>query len=420
MLSGMPIGFCFLLICVGGMYIYFGGGIGLEQLIISIYTTTNSFILLPIPLFILMGEVMFHSGIAPVLIKVVDKWLGRLPGRLGLLAVGAGTLFSTLTGTSMASVAMLGSVLAPEMEKQGYKKPMSLGPILGSGGIAMMIPPSSLAVLLGAIAEVSIGRILIAIIIPGLVMAVFYAAYIIIRCWAQPSIAPSYEIEDVTMSEKIRDLVKYVLPQGIVIFLVIGVIFLGVATPSEAAATGSVGTIALAFLYKRMNWDVFKKSIIGTLSVSGMIFLIIAGATAFSQILAFSGATNGLSDIVMNLQLPPTVIIFIMMGIVLFLGSFMDVVAIMMITLPIFIPVVKSLEYNTVWFCVLFLLNLEMAMTTPPFGMSLFVMKGVAPEDTKMMDIYTAGLPFLGLDLIVLILIIFFPSLALWLPAFMR
>ena len=251
-------------------------------------------------------------------------------------------------------------------------------------------------------------------------MAVFYAAYIIIRCWAQPSIAPSYEIEDVTMSEKIRDLVKYVLPQGIVIFLVIGVIFLGVATPSEAAATGSVGTIALAFLYKRMNWDVFKKSIIGTLSVSGMIFLIIAGATAFSQILAFSGATNGLSDIVMNLQLPPTVIILIMMGIVLFLGSFMDVVAIMMITLPIFIPVVKSLEYNTVWFCVLFLLNLEMAMTTPPFGMSLFVMKGVAPKDTKMMDIYTAGLPFLGLDLIVLILIIFFPSLALWLPAFMR
>ncbi len=416
----MPIGFCFLLICVGGMYIFFGGGIGLEQLIISIYTTTNSFILLPIPLFILMGEVMFHSGIAPVLIKVVDKWLGRLPGRLGLLAVGAGTLFSTLTGTSMASVAMLGSVLAPEMEKQGYKKPMSLGPILGSGGIAMMVPPSSLAVLLGAIAEVSIGRILMAIIIPGLVMAVFYAAYIIIRCWAQPSIAPSYEIEDVTMSEKIRDLVKYVLPQGIVIFLVIGVIFLGVATPSEAAATGSVGTIALAFLYKRMNWDVFKKSIIGTLSVSGMIFLIIAGATAFSQILAFSGATNGLSDIVMNLQLPPTVIILIMMGIVLFLGSFMDVVAIMMITLPIFIPVVKSLEYNTVWFCVLFLLNLEMAMTTPPFGMSLFVMKGVAPKDTKMMDIYTAGLPFLGLDLIVLILIIFFPSLALWLPAFMR
>ena len=420
MLSGMPIGFCFLLICVGGMYIYFGGGIGLEQLIISIYTTTNSFILLPIPLFILMGEVMFHSGIAPVLIKVVDKWLGRLPGRLGLLAVGAGTLFSTLTGTSMASVAMLGSVLAPEMEKQGYKKPMSLGPILGSGGIAMMIPPSSLAVLLGAIAEVSIGRILIAIIIPGLVMAVLYAAYIIIRCWLQPSIAPSYELEVVTKSEKIRDLVKYVLPQGIVIFLVIGVIFLGVATPSEAAATGSVGTIALAFLYRRMNWDVFKKSIIGTLSVSGMIFLIIAGATAFSQILAFSGATNGLSDIVMNLQLPPTVIIFIMMGIVLFLGSFMDVVAIMMITLPIFIPVVKSLDYNTVWFSVLFLLNLEMAMTTPPFGMSLFVMKGVAPEDTKMMDIYTAGLPFLGLDLIVMIFIIFFPPLALWLPTFMQ
>jgi tripartite ATP-independent transporter DctM subunit len=223
----------------------------------------------------------------------------------------------------------------------------------------------------------------------------------------------------VPLSEKIMDLIKYVLPQGIIIFLVIGVIFLGVATPSEAAATGSIGTIMLAFVYKRMTWPVFKKSIIGTLSVSGMIFLIIAGATAFSQILAFSGATNGLSDIVMNLSLPPIVIIIIMMVIVLFLGSFMDVVAIMMITLPIFIPVVKSVGYSTVWFCVLFLLNLEMAMTTPPFGMSLFVMKGVAPEDTKMMDIYKAGLPFLGLDLLVMVLILVFPSLALWLPKLM-
>jgi len=252
-----------------------------------------------------------------------------------------------------------------------------------------------------------------------LVMAVFYAGYIIIRCWVQPSIAPVYEMDDVSLSEKIKDLVKYVLPQGIVIFLVIGVIFLGVATPSEAAATGSIGTIFLAFLYKRMDWGVFKKSLLGTLSVSGMIFLIIAGATAFSQILAFSGATNGLSDIVMNMSLPPIVIIFMMMVIVLFLGSFMDVVAIMMITLPIFIPVVKSLDYNPVWFCVIFLLNLEMAMTTPPFGMSLFVMKGVAPEDTKMMDIYKAGLPFLGLDFIVMIMIMVFPPIALWLPKLM-
>ena len=301
MLSGLYVAFCFLAVCVVGMFIYFGGAVGIEQLVISMSTTLNSFILLPIPLFILMGEVMFHSGIAPVLVRTIDKLLGRLPGRLSLLAVGAGTLFSTLTGTSLASVAMLGSVLVPEMEKQGYRKPMSLGPILGSGGLAMMIPPSGLAVLLGAIAEVSVGRILIAIIVPGLLLAIVYAGYIVIRCLLQPSLAPAYEIKHIPLSEKIADLIKYVLPQGLIIFLVVGVIFIGVTTPSEAAATGAVGTIFLAFCYKRMNWVIFKKSLKGTIAVSSMIFLIIAGATAFSQILAFSGATIGLTDMVMGI-----------------------------------------------------------------------------------------------------------------------
>ncbi len=420
MLSGLEIAFCFLLLCVCGMYLYFGGTAGLEQLVVSMYTTCKSFILIPIPLFVFMGEVMFHSGIAPLLVRVLDKWLGRIPGRLSLLAVGAGTLFSTLTGTSIASVSMLGSALVPEMEKKGYKKPMSLGPILGSGGLAMMIPPSGLAVLLGAIAQVSIGRILIAIVIPGFVMAVVYAAYIIIRCWLQPSIAPVYEVEHITWSEKIGDMVKYVLPQGLVIFLVVGVIFIGVATPSEAAATGAVGTVFLAFCYRKMSWKVIKDSIKGTVGVTGMIFLIIAGATAFSQILAFSGATIGLADMVTSLPVPPIVIIMVMMLAILFLGGFLDVVAIMMITLPIFIPVVEGLGYSLVWFCVLFLLNIEMAMTTPPFGMSLFVMKGVASSDTRMKDIYLAGFPFLGCDMLVMALLLIFPGLALWLPGLMQ
>jgi len=420
MLAGVPIAFCFLIICSIGMYIYFGGLKGIEQLTISMYTTCNRFILLPLPLFIFMGEVMFHSGIAPILIKVIDKWLGRLPGRLGLLAVGAGTLFSTLTGTSLASVAMLGASLSPEMEKAGYKKPMSLGPILGSGGLAMMIPPSGLAVFLGAIAEVSIGRILIAIIIPGLLMAVAYAAYIIIRCWLDPSVAPSYEIEKVPTAEKILDTVKYVLPQGVVIFLVVGVIFMGIATPSEAGATGALGTVIVASFYGRMRWKVLKPALLDTVIVTGIIFFIIAGATAFSQILAYSGATQGLSELVTAMPVAPIVVIMMMMVVVLFLGAFMDVVAIMMVTLPIFIPVIEEFGFNPVWFCVLYLLNIEMAMTTPPFGMSLFVMKSVAPRDVTMSDIYKAVIPFLVLDLLVMALIIAWPQIALWLPGLMR
>ena len=420
MFSGIPVALSFMLINVVGMYFLFGGGAGLETLIDSIYTSLNSFVLLPVPLFILMGEVMFHSGIAPVLIETLDKWLGRIPGRLSFLAVVVGTLFSTLTGTSLASVAMLGSSLVPEMEKQGYKKPMSLGPILGSGGLAMMIPPSALAVLCGAIAEISIGRILIAIIVPGLSMAVVYAAYIITRCMCQPDLAPPYEITPVPFAEKIIATVRYVLPQGLVVFLVVGVIFFGVATPSEAAATGALGTFFIALIYGKLTWKVVYKAVRGTLSVTGMLFLIIAGAMAFSQILGFSGASAGLSEVATGLSLPPIVVIIIMQVIILFLGGFMDVVSIMMIVLPIFVPVVLALGFDPVWFAVIFLLNIEMASTSPPFGMSLFVMKGVTPEDTRMSDIYLAALPFLGCDLIVMILLFLFPPLALWLPALMR
>ena len=212
---------------------------------------------------------------------------------------------------------------------------------------------------------------------------------------------------------------KYILPQGIIVFLVVGVIFLGIATPSEAAATGAVGTFFMAFIYKRLTWEVIKKSVKGTLSVTGMLFLIIAGAMAFSQILGFSGASAGLSELATGLALPPIVIIMIMQVIILFLGGFMDVVSIMMIVLPIFVPLVRSFGFSPVWFAVLFLLNIEMAGTSPPFGMSLFVMKGVAPNDTTMTDTYLAALPFLGCDFIVMIMLFIFPELALWLPELM-
>jgi tripartite ATP-independent transporter DctM subunit len=420
MATAMPVAICFMFINMVGMFVFFGGAAGLEQLIVSIYTSLTTFLLLPVALFILMGEVMFHSGIATLLIETVDKWLGRLPGRLGLLAVSAGTALSTLTGTSLASTAMLGSVLVPEMERQGYKKPMSLGPILGSGGLAMMIPPSALAVLCGAIGEISIGRILIAIIIPGLLMAGLYAAYIVIRCWLQPSIAPAYVVQPTPLSEKLVATVKHILPLGFIVFLVIGVIFLGVATPSEAAATGAIGTCILACAYGRLNLEVMKKTTASTLSITGMLFLIMAGARAFSQILSYSGASRGLSEIATGLSVAPIVIVIAMQLIILFLGGFMDVVAIMMITLPTFVPVILTLGFDPVWFAVIFLLNIEMAGTSPPFGLGLFVMKGVAPPDTTMGDIYRAALPFLGCDLIAMALIMAFPELALWLPRLMH
>lgn len=416
MVTGMPIALCFFVINVIGMYFLFGGMMGLQNLINSLYNSLNSFILLPIPLFILMGEVMFQSKIAPTLIHVLGKWMGKLPGRLALLAVASGTLFSTLTGTSIASVAMLGSTLVPEMEAQGYKKPMTLGPIMGSGGLAMLIPPSALAVLCGAIGEISISRILIGIIVPGLVVAAIMAVYIICRCRLQPEIAPMYDVEKIPLSEKVLDTIKYVLPQGFVIFAVIGLMFLGIASPSEAAASGAIGTFILAACYKRLNWEVIKKTTISSLSVTGMILMIIGGAQAFSQILAFTGASAGLAEFATTLPVSPIFIIIMMQLIILFLGCLMDVVSIMMITLPIFVPVVRQLGYNDVWFAVTYLINIEIAGISPPFGLSLFVMKGVAPKGTTMGNVYRAALPFIGCSLAAMILIIIFPQIALWLP----
>ncbi len=296
MLLGMPVAFCFMVVNLIGIFLLWGGANGLEQLTYSIADSVTTFTLMPVPLFILMGELIFLSGIASVLIEVLDKWLGRLPGRLSLLSVGTGTLFSTLTAVSMASVAMLGETLTPEMEKRGYKRSMSIGPILAAGGLAHMIPPSDLGVILGAVGQISIGKILMAIIFPGLLLASLYTAYIIIRCWVQPSVAPAYEVSPTPLSEKVVTTARYVLPTAIIIFLVIGLIFLGIVTPTEAAASGALGAFILTVLYKRLNWEVLKKSIAGTLRITVMVFMILVGSKAFSQILAFSGATTGLVE----------------------------------------------------------------------------------------------------------------------------
>ena len=415
MLSGMPVAFSFILINLVGVVLLWGGTAGLELLILSMGGSVATFNLLPVALFILMGEVFFQSGMALRAIDVLDKWMGRMPGRLGLLAVVAGTLFGTLSGMSMASIAMLGSVLVPEMEERGYKKPMSLGPILGSGGLAIMIPPSSLAIILATLGQFSIGKLLIAIIVPGLLMAIFYSLYIIIRCTLQPHLAPTYHVKATPLREKVLLTVKHVLPLSLIVFLVTGVIFIGVATPSEAAATGTLGAIVLAYLYKGLKWESFKATAFNTVEVTVFILLIITGSKAFGQILVFSGAIGGLTKMVVDLSIPPILLLIAMQFVILVLGFFMDQVAIMMITIPIFMPVVNVLGFNPVWFGVMFLLNLEIASTSPPFGMSLFVMKGVAPDDTTMADIYMAALPFICVDLLVMALMITFPGIVLWL-----
>ena len=417
MMTGMPVAIAFLVVNLVGFYVFFGGAAGLSQLVTSIGSSISIFTLVPLALFVMMGELLFHSGVGPEIIRTVDQWLGRLPGRLSVLAVAAGTLFATLTGTSVGSVAMLGSTLIPEMEQRGYKKPMTMGPIMASGGLAIMIPPSGLAVLIGAIGEISVGKILVAIIIPGLLLALTYAVYIVSRCWLQPSLAPAYAVHEVSLREKIVTTASYVLPIGIVIFLVIGVILLGIATPSEAAASGVLGTMILAAYHRRLTWAVLWKSVMSTLEITTMILFIIATATSFGQVLALSGATRGLTSLVTGLPVSAFAVVVGMQLVVLVLGMFMEVVSIMLITLPIFMPVVRALGFDPVWFAVVFLINAEVALISPPFGISLFVMRGVATPGTRMADVYAAAIPFCLLIVLVMGMVMVFPQVALWLPS---
>src|SRR4030042_1607816 len=255
----VPVAFCFLFVNVLFAYLFWGGEMGLTQLVLSIARSISSFSLLPVPLFLLMGEVMFLFGIAQNMMDTLEKWMGRIPGRLSLLAVVGGVLFATLSGSSMAGCAMLGQTLVPEMEKKGYKYPITLGPIMGCGTLAALIPPSDLGVLLASLAQISVGDFLLSIIFPGLLMAALFAIYIIVRCLLNPQLAPQYEVEKSSLQEKLILSLKYLLPLGLVIFSVIGLIVFGIATPTESAAVGALVGFILAFLFKGISKDVVKK-----------------------------------------------------------------------------------------------------------------------------------------------------------------
>jgi tripartite ATP-independent transporter DctM subunit len=420
LLIGLPVAFAFMLVNLVGVYVFWGGSIGLSQLILSIDSSVSTFILVPVPMFILMGSVMFHTGVAYKMIEVMDQWLGLIAGRLALLAVGAGALFATLTGVAMGSVAMLGSTLAPEMERRGYHKSMTFGPILASGSLAILIPPSALAVILASLGGFSVGKLLIAIIVPGLLLACLYAAYIIVRCLLQPELAPVYAIESQPdPGQRLRDTVIYVLPPMSVVILVIGTIFLGVATPTEAAAIGAFLAWALAAVYGRLNWQTARKALASATSLSVMVLIILTGSAAFSQLLSFSGITPAITKLATGLPVDPILVLILMQIVVIFLGMFIEQTSIVLVTIPIFIPISRAMGWDPIWFGALMVLNLEMATITPPFGLSLFVMKGVASPDTTIGDIYRAALPFICLNLILMALLIAFPETVLWLPGLM-
>ena len=419
MALGMPVVFAFFGVNLLGALIFLGGGAGVEQLVRNVSSSVASFALVPIPLFIFMGEMMFHSGMAHKAIDAIDRLIYRIPGRLSIVAVIGGTVFAALSGSTMANTAMLGSTLLPEMRRRGYDRTIAMGPILGTGGIAMLIPPSGLAVLLASLARIPIADLLIAGIVPGLIFAALFFSYIVARCTANPQLAPSEQRAAEPLAARLRPFLVYVVPLLSIFVVVVGGILAGVATPSESAALGSVAAVIAAAAYRRLTWKSFLIATRETAKISVMIFFIASASLTFAQILAFSGATQGLLEQLRGLHLGPTQLVAGMLLILLFMGCFLDQLSMMLITLPFFMPLAQLLGLDLVWFGMMMLLVLEISFTTPPFGMLLFVMKGVAP-DVTMRDIYLAAAPFIALELLGLVLMFVYPPLVTWLPALLH
>lgn len=416
LVSGLPVAFVFMAINIAGLFLLLGSA-GLELLAGSAFGAVANFSLIPIPLFILMGELLMRSGVAGTTIDAADQWIGRVPGRLSLVAVGGSVMWGALSGSSMATTAVFGSTMMPEMERRGYKPPMSVAPILAAGGLDVLIPPSALGVLLGALAKISIAGILIGAIVPGLILALVYVFYFWGRAVLQPQLAPPYAAPPAPLRARLRTLVHLVPLAGLVA-VVTGLMFFGVATPSEAAALGAVASLLLVLAYRKLTWTALRASLLATVATTAMVFLILVGSSAYSQLMAISGAAAGFVGFVTGLKLSPVAMVIGMQIVIFILGCFIDTISIMMITLPIFMPVVTAMKIDPIWFAVLFLINLELAGITPPFGVQLFVMKGVRPQ-LGMGEIYRAALPIVILQLCVIALVIAFPALTSWLPGLM-
>jgi len=419
MAMGIPVAFTFILTNIIGVLIFYGDPSGWIQIADNSTQLITRFTLGPVPMFIMMGALFFHTGLAIRVFDGLDVIFGRLPGRLCFLTVAGGSVFSTLTGSSMANTAMLGSLMVPEMQKRGYNRQMSMGPILGTGGLAMIIPPSALGVLLASVANIDVGKLLIAGFIPGFLLAGLYCIMIFIQLRMYPESAPAYDVEMPSWAERAKIVFINIVPMGIIVFMVIGFIIFGWATPTEAAAFGVLGVVIVAALFRVLTFTAVKTAVEATVKVGAMVFFIIMSSTVFSQLLAFSGASAGLLKWAVSFDVSKYWFLLMMFFILIALGMFMDATSMMLITVPIFFPLAQQLGFDLVWFGLFVLMTFEMAGTTPPFGLLLYVMLGVAPKGTTLFQVAKAAFPYLVCDAILILLLVAFPAIALWLPSFM-
>ncbi len=416
LLLGMPVALSFVAINIVGAMLFLGGEAGLAQVVRNSVASVMNLSLTPIPLFVLMGEILFHTGLAIKVIDGVERLIRQVPGRLAVVAVVAGTIFSAVSGSTIATTAMLGSLMLPVMLARGYHPTMATGPIMAIGAVDMLIPPSALTVLLGSLSGISISKLLIGGVVPGLILSAAFVAYIVVRAKTSPKLAPPTPVADHSGWEAWRLLLLYVVPLVAIFAVVVGAMSGGFATPTESAALGALATMAVAAVYRVLTRDALMKSLKGATAISGMIMFIILGATTFSQILSFSGASEGLVSAILGQGLSTLAVVALMMLILIFLGIFIDQVSMMLITLPVFMPIVARLGIDPIWFGILFLICMQLGLLLPPHGLLLMTMRGVAPPEVTMVHIFKAVMPYVVMSLLLLALLLLFPAVATWLP----
>ena len=412
---GVPIA-----IALGGLsailVLIFWGPNALSMLVLKAYGNTSSFEFLAIPLFVYMANMLERSGIAEDLYETMHRFVGGRRGGLAAGTVVICTIFAAMAGISGAATVSMGILALPAMLSRGYSKQLALGSVAAGGSLGILIPPSVTMIIYGLIAQTSVGKLYAGGVLPGLLLSLLFITYILLRAHLQPELAPALPVsERFTWRQKLASLTGLIFPVLLVVG-VLGAILTGFTSVSEAAAVGAFGSIIAALFKRGFNWRIFREAAETTLLVSCLIFWIIIGASAFSTLYTAMGASSLIKDAVIGLDVNRYVILVTMMGVLILLGMVLDTVGIMMITVPVFVPIILSLGFDPVWFGVLFIINMEIGFLTPPFGYNLFYLRGVAPKDVTMLDIYRSIVPFVFLMLLGLGLCIAFPEIILLLP----
>jgi len=414
--SRMPIGITMALVGFVGFAYVAGLNSALGVIKTVPYSTFASYSLSVIPLFILMGSFAFFSGLSKDLYGTVHAWIGHFRGGLAMATVFACAAFAAVSGSSLATAATFGKVALPEMRRYNYKASLATGVIAAGGTIGSMIPPSIMFVIYGIITEQSIGKLFLAGFIPGILEAVFYVSTIALLCWVNPSLGPRGPVT--TLKQKVYSL-KDAWVVLLLFVLVIGGIYLGVFSPTEAAGIGAFGAFVFGLARRKLNWTGIKESFFETGRTSAMVFLLIMGAIIFGYFLTITGLNNELARVMSELAVSRYVIIAIICVVYILLGCTMDSLAMVLITVPVFYPLITALGFDPIWFGVIIVRVTEIGLITPPVGLNVFVIKGIA-EDVPMFTIFQGIMPFLVADIVLLIVLIAFPEISLFLPGFMK